>query len=226
MRPLLGSRSWGWIGVALAVSLGLATVGCAPIVPNGTGSTMDTSAATVVGGDTTTTTVLALTTTTVAPTTTVSSVHTVTTEKLASSETRLPNGHIKASGIIKQVWEAGGVRYLKIDYVDFLTGAAADAAAIADGVISLGEHVDNDYYTRNTSTKLRTFTISNTAAITTYSRVDPIDVADPPVDWATFWNFWNLIGPPLPEDADIHTGLWWIERSGNTVVKIDQLWVP
>jgi hypothetical protein len=106
------------------------------------------------------------------------------------------------------------------------TGAAADAAAIADGFIAAGEHVDNDYYVRNKNTKLRAFDVSNTVAITTYSRVDPIDAADPPCSWNDFYDFWNLIGPPLPADMGMSEGLWWIERNGNTVVKIDQQWVP
>jgi hypothetical protein len=120
----------------------------------------------------------------------------------------------------------GNVRKLTIDYVDFLVGADADAAALADGVISPGEHVDNDYYVRNKSTKLREFTVSDSVVIITYSRQEPLDAADPQVPWEDFYDFWNLIGPPLPEDMGLFEGLWWIERDGETVVKIEQQWVP
>ena len=120
------------------------------------------------------------------------------------------------------------MRKIKIDYVDFLVGAAADAAAVADGFIVPGEHVDNDYYVRNNNTKLRTFTVSNSVSIVTYSRADPIDAADPPCSWGDFYDFWNLIGPPLPADMGLNEGLWWIERdpTTNAIVKIEQQWVP
>jgi hypothetical protein len=107
-----------------------------------------------------------------------------------------------------------------------LTGAEADAAAIADGFISPGEHVDNDYYTRNVNPKLREFAVAEDVDIITYSRQEPIDAADAACSWSDFYDFWNLIGPPLPQDMGLSEGLWWIARDGDTVVKIEQQWVP
>jgi hypothetical protein len=175
-----------------------------------------------------TTTLSGTGTTAALETTTTEAASTGTTIKVDASETLTSGGRIKACGIIKEVWMDGGTRKIKIDYVDFLTGAAADAAAVAAGEIAPGEHVDNDYYVRNVNTKLRTFVVSNSVNITTYSRVAPIDAADPPVAWNTFSDFWNLIGPPLPEDMGMSEGLWWIERSATTgqVVSIEQQWVP
>jgi hypothetical protein len=221
MKPLVKSRSWVWSVVALVAVVGLAAAGCTELGTSGT----DTTVVTTVVGDTTTeagvtTTTAPAVTTTLAPATTSSTI------KVDASEELLANGHVKACGIIKEVWMDGGVRKLKIDYVDFLTGAAADAAAVAAGEIAPGEHVDNDYYVRNKNNKLRTFTVSNSVAITTYSRVMPIDAADPAVSWNTFSNFWNLIGPPLPADSGMSEGLWWIERSSNAIVSIEQQWVP
>jgi hypothetical protein len=215
------SRHWVWAVVALVVVLVLAAAGCTKL--SGTSSTVSGGTTEVSGA---TTTATAPTTTAVSASTTTPPASITTPVTTTSSETITPDGHIKACGIIKEVWVSGGVRKLKIDYVDFLVGAAADSAAIADGVIAAGEHVDNDYYVRNNSTKLRTFDVSNSVAITTYSRVDPIDVADPPVSWNTFYDFWNLIGPPLPEDMGMSEGLWWIERDGNTIISIEQQWVP
>jgi len=121
----------------------------------------------------------------------------------------------------------GGTRKLEIDYVDFLTGAAAlTRRLLADGVISPGEHVANDYYARNNNTRLRTFTVSDTASIITYSRVSPIATADPPCSWTDFYGFWNLVGPPEPGDAGLSDGLWWIERNATDIVTIEQQWVP
>lgn len=173
------------------------------------------------------------TTTTLEPvssttTTTEASAGTSTTIKIDASEDLLSSGHIRACGIITGVWMDGSTRKLEIDYVDFLGGAEADAAAVADGVILPGEHVDNDYYVRNNNTKLRTFTVSGSVVITTYSRVVPIDIADPSCPWTDFYDFWNLVGPPEPGDVGLSDGLWWIERDSTTdaVVSIEQQWVP
>jgi hypothetical protein len=218
MRRHRSLRSWEWLAVVLIAVLGLAVAGC---------TNLDGTDGTGVGGTTTvfgaTTTEAGVTTTAPAVTTTLTPVSVVTPSTISTSEELLPNGHIRVCGIIKQVKESGGVRSLKIDYVEFLTGAPADAAALADGVIAAGEHVDNDYYVRNKYAKVYPYTVSNSAAITTFSRVDPIDVADPPCSWTTFRSFW---GTPAPADEGLSAGLWWIERVGTTVVSIEQLWVP
>jgi hypothetical protein len=157
--------------VAVAMLIGLGLGGCEEINTGGPATT-----GTGVG-DTTSTEAPVSSTDTLPPATTLPP--TPTTEPLStSSEERLPNGHIRACGKIEDVWIDGGVRMLKIDYVDFLTGAEADAAAIADGFISPGEHVDNDYYTRNVNPKLREFAVAKNVDIITYSRQEPIDAAD------------------------------------------------
>lgn len=178
--------------------------------------------------ETTTTTVVEATTTTepAATTTTEAAAGPTTTLGIDASEDLMSNGDIKACGVITEVWMDGGTRKLTIDYVDFLTGAEADAAAVADGLISAGEHVANDYYARNNNTKLRTFTVLDSVYITTYSRVEPIDIADPPCSWTEFYDFWNLVGPPEPSDAGLSQGLWWIERNASGIVAIEQQWVP
>jgi hypothetical protein len=221
MRAVSKSRYWIWLVVGVVAVLGLAAVGCNELSPVDTGSSATDTGATTTEAGVTTTGALESTTTEapVVPTTTV---------KVGASETLTASGTIKACGLIKEVWVDGGVRKIKIDYVDFLTGAAADAAAVAAGEIAPGEHVDNDYYVSNVNPKLRTFVVSNSVHITTYSRVMPIDAADPPVSWDDFSDFWNLIGPQLPEDMGLFEGLWWIERSSttNAVVSIEQQWVP
>jgi hypothetical protein len=150
------------------------------------------------------------------------------TIKVDVSEELTASGRIKACGLIKDAWTDGGVNKIKIDYVDFLMGAEADAAAVAAGDISPGEHVDNDYYVRNVHSNLRTFTVSGSVAITTYSRTAPIDAADAPVDWATFYHFWHHAAPLPAGDDGLSDGLWWIERdpATNAVVSIEQQWVP
>jgi hypothetical protein len=222
MRQVRESRSWIWLVVALVAILGLAAAGCNEL------KTVDTGASVVTPATGVTTTEAGVTTTVGSvPTTTLTPASTPTTVALASSESLLSNGHIKACGIIKEVSVTGGVRHLKIDYVDFLTGAAADAAAVAAGEISPGEHVDDDYFVSNVNPKLRTFDVSNSVVITTYSVEIPLDVADAPFPWSECMVMWGGASGVLTDaEVSLKDGLWWIERDGNTIVKIDEQWVP
>ena len=147
---------------------------------------------------------------------------TTTTEKLSTAESRLANGHIKAMGFIRKVWEQGGKRYISIDYAEMLTGQAAIEAAIAAGEIQPGEDLPNDYYIRNTNPALRQFQVSDTAAITTSTWQG---VLNKPVTWAEFTSFWSPT-PPDQEAAYLKDSPWWIERDGQTVVKIDEQYLP
>jgi hypothetical protein len=206
--------------IALAVLLGSSIVGCDEFAVTD-GGAVGTAATTLAGDTSTSETPVSIPDTLVSVSTLPSP--TVSAEVLASSETLLPDGHIKACGIIKDVFLDGNVRKLSIDYVDFLTGAEADAAAVAAGAIAPGEHADNDYWVRNVNPRLRTFTISTTVEIYTEYRNLLVEVQ--PCSWTDFLSFW---GPgPLPEgDAHLPDSLWWIERDGDTVVWIRQQFVP
>lgn len=122
-------------------------------------------------------------------------------------------------GFIKKVSETGGKRSLEIDYVVLLTGQAAINAAIEDGVIPAGGTLDNDYYIRNQSTELRTFSVYPQAKIFT-----ELESPDPqPVTWATFLGYWQSNASPGPT---FRTVPWWIERSGSTIVSITEQFLP
>jgi hypothetical protein len=64
------------------------------------------------------------------------------------------------SFITKHGKNADGVRTLTFDYVQFLTGSAAEKAAAKNG-----DTVENDYYVVNDNTKKRTFPIASSVAI-------------------------------------------------------------
>jgi hypothetical protein len=215
MKPFPKSRCWLSLAVALALALGLAAIGCADLdTAEGTTGTMNPGSLPGV----TTTEVQATTTTVAAPTTTSGSSATASHTPVTntSSESVAPDGHIKACGIIKEVWVDGGVRKIKIDYVDYLTGAAAVAAAAAEG-----EQVEDGYWVKNDNPKLRTFTVSSSVAITLDDRSLPPGHLVP-LTWTEFSDGWKLSG----EEAVLRWSLWWIERSGTTVVRIDQQFQP
>jgi hypothetical protein len=183
-----------------------------------------------------TTTTQAVTTTTQAVTTTTQAVTTTTglesttttTEKLSTAETRLPNGHIKAMGFIDKVYVKGGKRYISIDYAEMLTGAEADAAAVAAGEIKPGEHVPNDFWIQNDNPQKRVFEVSDSVPITTSTWITSgaawNEIMDHPVTWAQFKSFWSATPPA--DAIHLHGSPWWIERDGPLVVKIDEQFLP
>jgi hypothetical protein len=148
---------------------------------------------------------------------------TTTTEQLSSAETLLPSGHIKAMGFIDKVWEEGGKRYISIDYAEWLTGQeAVDAAAAAGYTIAPGE---DEYWIRNDNPQKRVFEVADTAPITGFSTTR--GEVDQPIAWDTFMSLWST-SPPTDTGLQfsVNEAPWWIERDGQTVVKIDQQYVP
>jgi hypothetical protein len=219
----------GAAAAAVALTLTLIVAGCgAQEETTTTGATPTTGAtsSTSAAGDTTTTTQGPVPTSvppTDASTTTVSP-STTTTEELSSAEERLPNGNIKAMGFVDAVWEDGGVRHLSIDYAEFLTGEEANAAAVEAGVIAPGEDVPNDYFIRNASSQLREFVVSDSVAITTSTRWAPHDGFGASCTWEDFLSFW---GPGLEDgESHLHAVPWWIVRTGDTVITIDEQYLP
>jgi hypothetical protein len=182
------------------------------------GKLTTSSSTEAVTGDTTTTTPV------VEETTTSSTIpgETTTTEKLSTAEQRLADGHIKAMGFIKKVWEQGGKRYISIDYAEMLTGQAAIDAAVAAGDIKPGEDLPNDYYIKNTNKQERQFEVSGSVAITTSTWGGQMNR---PVTWDVFVTFWSAT-PPDAEAGFLRNNPWWIERDGQTVLKIDEQYLP
>lgn len=78
----------------------------------------------------------------------------------------------KAVGIIKNVYEQQGKRYLDIDYVEMFEGDKARQEAIKDGECSedvypnISQCIPNGRYVRNQNPKIRTFEISSGVKIT------------------------------------------------------------
>ncbi len=210
MKPPPRSAFRASLLLLLMTMVSLAAIGC----ENGAAST---SVSTDLTSTTETTTSEATTSTedqTVLSTTTSVStgVSTGVSAARTSSEQVLANGSIKACGIIKEIWEENGTRKLTIDYVDYLTGAEADAAAIAAGEIAAGQHVEDDYYVRNNNPKLRTFTVSDSVAVT----LDPRRSHDEglvPITWAELSALWELSGP-------------WSDRTGRQYGGKDRPTVP
>ncbi len=210
------------IAAILVLVLALAVTAC-----GGLGGGTETTVAASTTAAPTTTAVTEATTTSAGPATTIavtstagSSEATVTTEELSSAETVLPDGNIKAMGYIKEVSGDGG-RKIKIDFVEMLTGEEAKQAAIAAGDIGPDEDLPNDYYIRNVNPLIREFGVSASVAITTATRSGG---PDEPATWTEFMSWFG--GSPPAGTEYLHEMPWWIVRDGNTVVKIDEQYIP
>jgi len=86
------------------------------------------------------------------------------------------------------------------------------------GLLSPGEHTDNDYFISNVNPMLRTFTVSPAATF-----FDDTGVTGVPITWETFLGYWT--GDPAGA-AHKRAAPWWIERDGITVVKVNQQYLP
>jgi hypothetical protein len=216
--------------VALALTLAVLLTGCSVNLSCGNEEETTTTAAPTTASEVVTTTTSAgPVPTSVSPTdasTTTASSGTTTTEALSSAEERLPDGKIRAMGFIKEVWEQDGVRRISIDYAEFLTGEEANAAAVAAGEIAPGEDVPNDYFIRNVNTQLREFVVSGSVAITTSTRLAPHDGMGVPCTWTSFLSFWGGMGPVPEVDSHLKDMPWWIVRDGDTVITIDEQYLP
>ncbi|MBN1629483.1 MAG: hypothetical protein JW990_06960 [Thermoleophilia bacterium] len=216
----------------LLCAMVVAVAGCGDDAGTTTTTGNSTTTAATVSTDTTdapTTTTASTSTTVPTPgtssTTTEAPTTTTEAEQLSSAETRLPNGDIKGMGFIDRVWVEDGVRYLSIDYAEFLTGEEANQAAVDAGVIEPGEDVPNDYFIRNVNPKKREFTVSDSVAITTATRWAPNDGPAAPCAWEDFLSF---CGPgPLPDgDSQLHAVPWWIIRTGAEVYSVEEQYIP
>ena len=139
---------------------------------------------------------------------------TTTTEKLSTAETRLANGHIKAMGFIKKVWEQGGKRYISIDYAEMLTGQDGDRRARSPPARS--SRARTCPTTTSSGTRIppsAQFAVSDQVAITTSTWKGQMNM---PVTWPVFMSFWSAT-PPDQEAAFLRENPWWIERDGQTV---------
>lgn len=120
---------------------------------------------------------------------------------------------VKQFVFIDSVKRSGSTITIKLDYADFLTGKAAAKAAKAAG----DEPPPNDYYISNTSTKLRTLTVSPSAKFTiAFFSPDETEILSAD-------EFYDIISNNTDGAAD--AGYWfWIE--GDTVAKGEELWTP
>lgn len=142
-----------------------------------------------------------------------------------TSEGAAPFSGEKQIGYVKKVYTKAGKNYLDIDYIQWLTGAAAQKAMREDGACpKTGECiVYNDYYIRNQNPLIRTFEISPTVDITmqTYSMETTGQIQAQKISFAQFSQIFASSAWSHLKDAP-----YIVEISSNQIVRITEQYIP
>lgn len=208
---------------ALLAVLGFAFAACGGAgTPTTTSIAIDTTSSSAVTSSTSAATSTAEVTTVSSGTTTTAAETTSTAEALSNAEILQPDGTVKAMGFIDKVWESEGLRYIRIDYAQMLSGEEAWQAAMEAGVIGPDEQLDNDYFIVNDNPKKRQFTVSADATFATSTF--GAEGMDHPVTWEQFVGFWSASPPAGGEH--LREMPWWIVRDGDTVLSIEEQYLP
>lgn len=129
-------------------------------------------------------------------------------------------------GYIQSVDIAADPRTVEFDLAEFLTGDAADRAAVEDGFIEPGEHVDNDYYVRNRNKRLRTVPLASDVRI---RLVDWSRCCDAHIDGELEPFAAAFRSTPNPEPGTRYRGAsspYWLTVKTGVVVEIEEQYLP
>jgi hypothetical protein len=135
----------------------------------------------------------------------------------------------KQIGFVKKVYAKNGKNYLDIDYIQWLSGDAAEKAMREDGECpKTGECIVYDgYYIRNQNPLIRTFEISPDAKIVmqTYSAEQTGIVMNN--EEITFDQFKNIFSSGSSEsDFHLKDVPYIVEISNQQIVKITEQYIP
>lgn len=134
----------------------------------------------------------------------------------------------KQIGFVKKVYVKSGKNYLNIDYIQWLTGDAAEKALREDGQCpKSGECiVYDDYYIRNQNPLIRTYELSPDAKIVmqTYSAEQTGIVMNN--EEITFDQFKNIFSSGSESDFHLKDVPYIVEISNQQIVKITEQYIP
>lgn len=131
----------------------------------------------------------------------------------------------KQIGYIKKVYSKGEKNYLDIDYIQWLSGSAAEKAMREDGECpKTGECiVYNDYYIRNVNPLIRTFEIAPDAEITmqTYTMETTGQIQPEKISFLQFSQIFSS-----STDLSLKNAPYIVEISSNKITKINEQYIP
>lgn len=139
----------------------------------------------------------------------------------------LPANSERQMGYVKKVYVKGGKNYLEIDYIQWLTGDAAEKAMREDGECpKSGECIVlDDYYIRNVNPLIRTFEISPDVEIfmQTYGAGEPGgDISwNQPISFNQFRSIFDANRKPHLKNVP-----YIVEIQNQKIIKVTEQYVP
>jgi hypothetical protein len=108
------------------------------------------------------------------------------------------------------------------DVAEYFTGNKADKAAIQDGVIKKGQHVENDIYIRNTSKQLRTADVTSSATVKVLTKGG----GSPKLKTVSYSEFAKLFNGGGKDNKHLHGNGYWLVASNNKITSITEQFHP
>jgi alanyl-tRNA synthetase len=108
------------------------------------------------------------------------------------------------------------------DVAEYFTGKKADKAAIQDGVIKKGQHVENDVYIRNTSKQLRTTDVTSSASVKILGKGG----GSPKLKTVSYSDFVKVFNGGGKDNKHLHQNGYWLVASNNKITSITEQFHP
>lgn len=141
-----------------------------------------------------------------------------------NDESSLPDG--RHYGYIESIDRSSAPATISIDTADFLTGEAANRAAVEDGFIQEGESVPNDYYVRNPDTAVAVVPVADDVRVTRVHCPAGCEEGAP----GRFDDLAESFLDPEPKTLeDEYRGAdsqYWVSVEDGEVVSIDEQYLP
>jgi hypothetical protein len=129
-------------------------------------------------------------------------------------------------GHIASLLQAGGRYELRFDPAQWLTGAAAERAAVAAKAIEPGQPVPNDYFIVDDAHSVDSYAVPATAHVTVLTRDgDPQKLGATPISVSELAQILSGKNPKHRRLTEPKAGFW-IRIASGSVVSLDQQYQP
>ena len=137
-----------------------------------------------------------------------------------------PVGDGRHFGYVQSVDASASPATISVDVAEFLSGEAAQAAAVEDGVIAEGEPVPNDYYVRNPAKDAVTLDVAEDVRVT-HVQCPGSCAEGIPGQFDAFASSFDDPGEKTLEDEYRGSqSQYWITVRDGEVVAIDEQYLP